>query len=365
MGGSTSKPSSVDPNTYMEQAQAQLRPLATVSESAAQELQAKALEATAVAQQAAQAATDQAGKLMFYLKSVGGFVVFVGVLLGILYLVDYISIKFYNKSTIGLIRVAGTSDKPVMEAAPVGTKLMNYVLGSAGSGDLLPNLHDGTKQGLLAGKDLPLSSDKQGAYGMQWWMFINDWNYGYGKEKSVLIRDDPTNKNVLNPSVSLHPTDNSLKVNVSVFPETEGGSSKTEPSPATGASTGDDVFTCEVANLPLQTWFSVSVSVFSRNLDIYIDGQLVKSCLLSGVPKPALGDIVLSPNGGFSGHMCNFNYFSRMLTPGDTSNFHGAGTPCRDKVPNNGTGGGTAGTGYAVKFGVYDTAGKSVQEYTF
>ena len=373
MGGSTSRPE-INAQTYLKQAEEQLKPLSTIPEAAAQAVQARALQAQAVAEQATSVAKEQTGWAWFYVKSLGTFVIIAGVVLSVLYLVDYIGIKYYNRSFIGLLKLIPsetTGDGNVKGGAlkvastPLLGNLFNSITGSAGSGDLLPSLHDATKQSLVSGSSIPLSSDTQGAYSMQWWMFIKDWNYGYGKEKTVLTRADPTNKDVLNPKVSLHPTDNSLKVSVSVFPDSEGGSSKTEPAPATGGSTGDDVFTCEVPNIPLQTWFSVSMSVFSRNLDIYIDGKLVKSCFLSGVPKPATGDVSLTPGGGFSGYMCNFNHYARMLTPGDASNYFSAGTSCMNKVPTNGTGGGAVGTGYSVKFGVYDTSGKEVQEYTF
>jgi hypothetical protein len=384
MGGSSSKPSTIDPSVYMRQAEEQLKPFTTVSESAAQAVQARALEAKALAEQAASSAKEQTGWAWFYVKSLGTFVILIGVVLGVLYLVDYIGITYYNRSIIGLMKIVPTeTPQPPPSSGPVSTtappvaapkvastpllgNLFNKITGSSGSGDLTPNLHDATKQALVSGSSLPLSSDTQGAYGMQWWMFVKDWNYGYGKEKTVLTRADPTNQTVLNPKVSLHPTDNSLNVSVSIFPDSEGGSSKTEPAPAaSGGSSTDDVFVCQVHDIPLQSWFSVSLTVFSRNLDVYIDGKLVKSCLLPGVPKPALGDVLLSPSGGFSGYLCNFNHYARMLTPGDASNYFAAGTSCRDKVPSGGTGGGTAGTGYSVKFGVYDTTGKEVKEYTF
>ena len=149
---------------------------------------------------------------------------------------------------------------------------------------------------------------------------------------------------------------------VSLFPEKEGSAGKSVPAPAGHSSSTDDVFTCEVPNVPLQTWFSVSVTVFGRNLDVYIDGKLVKSCFLPGVPKPAVGDIQLTPGGGFSGKVCDFYHYPRMLTPGDAMNFWSAGTSCK-----NTTGPTTASTatGYAIKFGVYDATGKQVQQYTF
>ena len=262
---------------------------------------------------------------------------------------------------------------PTQSSAPVSgpqqpgllSRIWASLSGSGSSGNLLSNLHDATGTGMVPGTSAPLSSQDQGAYGMQWWMFIKDWNYGYGKDKPVLTRPDPTSGSIMNPSVSLHPTDNSLKVSISLFPSGD-GTSKTEPAPAgsSGSST-DDVYVCEVHDLPLQAWFSVGVTVFGRNLDVYIDGKLVKSCFLPGVPKPATGDIQLSPGGGFSGYLCDFYHYPRMLTPGDAMTFFSAGTGCKNKVPSGGAGPGTSATGYSVKFGVYDTLGKQIQEYTF
>lgn len=231
-----------------------------------------------------------------------------------------------------------------------------------GSGDLSPSFHDASSTVSIPANKAPLSAEREGGYGMQWWMYIKDWNYGYGKEKSVVKRPDATNSAVMNPKISLHPTDNSLKISVSVFPNTEGGSGKVEPAPAGHSGSTDDVFVCEVSDVPLQAWFSVGVTVFGRNLDVYIDGKLVKSCFITGVPKPAAGDIQLTPDGGFSGHICNFNHYPRMLTPGDAMNFWSAGTPCQSKtVP----GSVSKATGYSVKFGVYDSLGKEIQEYAF
>lgn len=238
--------------------------------------------------------------------------------------------------------------------------------GGGSSGNLIPSLHDATTSSIVQATSAPLSSQDQGAYGMQWWMFVKDWNYGYGKDKPVLTRPDPTSATVSNPAVSLHPTENTLKVTISLFPSGDGTAAST-PAPAgsSGAST-DDVYVCEVANIPLQTWFSVGVTIFGRNLDVYIDGKLVKSCFLPGVPKPAVGDIQLSPGGGFSGYMCDYYHYPRMLTPGDAMNFYSGGTSCKNSVPADGTApGSSAATGYSVKFGVYNTLGKEVQEYTF
>lgn len=240
-------------------------------------------------------------------------------------------------------------------------KKLYYSLFGNSSGNLAPAFHDATTTTIIQATNAPLSAGKEGAYGMQWWMYVQDWNYGYGKQKTILKRPDSTNAGITNPQISLHPTDNSLQVSVSVYPATEGGSGKAQPAPAGHSGSSDDVFVCDVPNIPLQTWFSVSVTVFGRNLDIYLDGKLVKSCFLSGVPKPAVGDIQLTPDGGFSGRICNFYHYPRMLTPSDALSFWSAGTSCKNQTAT----GNSSATGYSVKFGVYDTLGKEIQEYTF
>ena len=315
---------------------------------------------------------------LFRWKVLFGIVLIGGVALGIIFIYDYFAIKNGWQTILlpappqappappppgGGGKEQATAPK-VGSNPPLASKFTSFVTGSDSSGDLLSSLHDATTSMSIPATSAPLSNQSQGAYGVQWWMFVKDWNYGYGKDKSVLVRPDTTNTAVMNPSVSLHPTDNTLKVSISVFP-TGNGASKTEPAPATGSGAStDDVFICEVPNIPLQTWFSVSVTVFGRNADIYIDGKLVKSCMLPGVPKPAVGDIQISPNGGFSGYVCNVYHYPRMLTPGDAMTFYSAGSSCSKDVSSSGvTSSGLS--GYSVKFGVYDTVGKQIQQYTF
>jgi hypothetical protein len=195
-------------------------------------------------------------------------------------------------------------------------------------------------------------------------MYVKEWNTGYGREKHVLSRGDPTNPTVMNPNIYLHPTDNTLNIAIPIFASSDKVGT-TNPAPADSSTNlNNDVFICGVPNIPLQKWFSVSVTVFTRNLDVYIDGKLVKSCFIPGVPKPAVGDILVNQNGGFAGYMCNLGFFSKMLTPTDAASFFRAGTSCKSAD----TSGVTTTTGkspYKVSFGVYDTTGKKVQNYSF
>jgi hypothetical protein len=276
---------------------------------------------------------------------------------------DPVSISLANRS--GLL--TGTSQqKPVSpygstKSGPTFFSKLRSMFSSGNSGDQLPYAKDATSVSSVPAGNAPLSDGADGAYGMQFWMYVKDWNTNFGKEKHILSRSDVTNSSIMNPNITLHPTENTMRVSISVFP-TGDASSKTEPAPAGHSGSTDDVFSCEVPGIPLQSWVSVSLTVFSRNLDIYINGKLVKSCLLSGVPKKALGDIIMNKDGGFSGYVCGFYHYPRMLVPADAQAFFSAGTSCSSTTAPTAL---TKASGYGVKFGVYDATGKVINQYVF
>jgi len=195
----------------------------------------------------------------------------------------------------------------------------------------------------------------EGQYGYQFWMYVTDWNYKFGQDKNIMFRADPSNSAIMNPVVSLHPTDNIMKVSVSIFPSTE-DSSKAEPAPAGHSGSTDDVFVCEIPNIPLQTWLAVGITVSTRNLDVYLNGKLMKSCFLSGVPKTVSGSVTLNSDGGFSGWMCGFYHYAKLLVPADVQSFYNSGVPCN--VPDTKS-------NYKVTYGVNDAKGEVVSKYMF
>jgi hypothetical protein len=191
-------------------------------------------------------------------------------------------------------------------------------------------------------------------------MFISDWDFNFSKEKTVVKRMGTGTSTDVSPHITLHPTDNSLQVKIAIYPTTTGT--------GTASSTGDS-FTCTVENVPLQRWFSVSVTVFQRNVDIYIDGRLVKSCVLPGVPKPVLGDIHVGDDAnGFSGSVCNLKSYATMLGPKDAKAYAAAGTTCQAPTPatTSSPADSTVASlfGYTFRFSTLDKAGKELRTYT-
>lgn len=215
----------------------------------------------------------------------------------------------------------------------------------------------------VPGSTIPSGSGTNSSnYGAQWWMFIQDWNYRFGQEKTVITRGG---SGALNPYVFLDPVENTLDVKINVMSGGAGASGSSAPSPVGGdGSATDDSFTCKVKDVPLQTWFAVSMSVSGRNVDIYLNGMLVRSCLLPGVPQAPIGDVGVLTNGGYSGNLAALNFYARPLTPTDASAFYHAGPPAAAVAQTTQTS--TKPTNpYVVKLAVVDPAGQEINKYTF
>ncbi|GAJ06713.1 unnamed protein product, partial [marine sediment metagenome] len=74
---------------------------------------------------------------------------------------------------------------------------------------------------------------------------------------------------------------------------------------------------CQIENVPLQAWTNLIMVLNGQALDCYLDGKLVRTCLMPGVPKvAAAGDLILTPGGNsFQGYTGNFQYFNRAVNP--------------------------------------------------
>ena len=168
---------------------------------------------------------------------------------------------------------------------------------------------------------LNLSSSDSGAsatnFSYSIWYYVDDWNYRYGEPKVLFGRATPsadvTSSSPLIqpcPSVVFTPIQNNLIVSVTCF------TTKNRSSPGT-------VSECTVLNFPIQKWVNLLISVYGKALDVYLDGKLVKTCILPGVPMvnsklPAF----VTPMGGFSGWTSKFQYWTEAKNPQQAWNIY-------------------------------------------
>jgi hypothetical protein len=157
------------------------------------------------------------------------------------------------------------------------------------------------------------------------WMYINDWNYKYGETKIVYGRmgqaSDSANTSLTAisaaqpcPAVVLGAIENNLSILLAVYPGSD------------VASEDSAMHTCEVSNIPIQKWVNLLISVYGRTLDVYLDGKLVKTCVLPGIAKINQdSNVFVTPAGGFAGWTGKFQYFPNSTDPQEAWNIYQAG----------------------------------------
>ena len=171
------------------------------------------------------------------------------------------------------------------------------------------------------------------------WFYIQDWNYKYGEPKILYGRmgvntgtaspDKITSLadiNIMNPcpAVVLGDKQNDLNISMAVH----GGVDPTILSndDTTDPTTGNIIHHFTVANVPIQKWVNLLISVYGRSLDVYIDGKLVRTSVLPGTPNiSTTSDVFVTPSGGFSGWTSKFQYFPNATDPQTAWNIYQQG----------------------------------------
>lgn len=150
------------------------------------------------------------------------------------------------------------------------------------------------------------------------WFFVDDWNYRYGEPKVIFGRmTTGTSEKEPCPSVVLGPVENSIIVSLAVYPGVD-----EEPTDGTNYI----VYNCGIANVPIQRWCNVFISVYGRTLDLYLDGKLVRTCVLPGVAKiDSNAPVYVTPMGGFSGWTSRFQYWPDASNPQKAWDIYKAG----------------------------------------
>jgi len=179
------------------------------------------------------------------------------------------------------------------------------------------------------------SSSSDGAtsnYTYSIWIYVDDWNVKYGEPKVVFGRmASEMDKTQPCPLVSLAPLENNLIVSLGIYPGMDTApieDTTTTTSTSTDASTTTEtsIHRCMVANIPIQKWVNILISTYGRSLDIYIDGKLVRTCVLPGVARiESSTPVYITPNGGFSGWTAKFQYWPESCDPQKAWNIYKAG----------------------------------------
>jgi hypothetical protein len=90
-----------------------------------------------------------------------------------------------------------------------------------------------------------------------------------------------------------------------------------------------------IPDIPLNKWVNVIIRCQNTTLDIYINGTIIRSLELTGVPKQNYGDVYVAMNGGFNGYISNLSYFNYALGTAAIQNLVAKG-PNTNMIGSNG-----------------------------
>lgn len=87
---------------------------------------------------------------------------------------------------------------------------------------------------------------------------------------------------------------------------------------------------CTIRNVQLQKWINITMSIYGNTVDLYLDGKLVRTCVLTATPttlttndilyvggvyKSGSGSCVATDNGDLNGYISNVVYKADYFTP--------------------------------------------------
>ena len=196
----------------------------------------------------------------------------------------------------------------------LGISLLGYFLAPSGSPKLIDGMID-AKQLIVIPQDpsqegsvtINRSANANEGIEFTWsvWIYIDDLTYNSGRYRCVFYKGNDYAKNPNNqdaqglnfpnnaPGLYLAPNSNSLIVIMNTF-----------------NVINEEI---QINDIPLNKWVNVIIRCQNNVLDLYINGTIIKSHHLHGVPKQNYGDVYVAPNGGFSGYISNLWYYNYAL----------------------------------------------------
>ena len=211
--------------------------------------------------------------------------------------------------------------------------------------NIIPYIHDGFVEKTISYDSLPSSSEGN-EYNLNMWLYINEYDnmkdgakpiIYHGDASDLSYDDKPEEHSNSNPSIWFRKGMNTLRVIVGLDTEystkctTAVAGSNTESVCASNKKDKADV--CDVHHFPMQRWVNVNVSLTNNVIDIFMDGQLHKSCILNGAPTINKYPLHICKSasesggsfGGFNGYISKLRYSNKALNMDSISQFYREG----------------------------------------
>jgi hypothetical protein len=187
------------------------------------------------------------------------------------------------------------------------------------------DLSDASKYVVVPSSKTESNSTGNNNYGYSVWLYIDAWktNGTSTINKNILTRTTTTTTSANLPLFQLHLDNNQNDLML-------------EMSDSTGAPIN---VPCMIRNVQLQKWINITMSVYGNTVDLYLDGKLVRTCVMTKMPASlistdqlyvgggyTLTNNVISPtDGDLQGFISNVVYNPDYFSPEEAWNIYSAG----------------------------------------
>jgi hypothetical protein len=179
-----------------------------------------------------------------------------------------------------------------------------------------------TSPGVAGAKVIPRSKNERDGIEFTWslWVFINDLGKQDNKYRHIFhkgnvnLADSGLNFPNNAPGMYLSPNKNEFTIIMNTF-----------------ENINEEI---KVTDVPMNKWVNVIIRCNNRTLDVYINGIITKSVLLSSVPKQNIGDVYVGLDGGFNGYISNLWYWGYSLNASQILHLVNSGPNTKMKSSN-------------------------------
>jgi hypothetical protein len=185
------------------------------------------------------------------------------------------------------------------------------------------DLSDSSKTVIVDASKTESNSTGNNNYGYSVWLYIDAWGTD-GKStinKNILTRTTSSNA----PLFQLH-LDN-VQNNLMLVMSDSTGAPINDKSP------------CMIRNVQLQKWINITMSIYGNTVDLYLDGKLVRTCVMQSMPASlnssdqlyigggyTLTNNIISPaDGDLQGFISNVVYNADYFSPEEAWTIYSAG----------------------------------------
>jgi hypothetical protein len=169
-----------------------------------------------------------------------------------------------------------------------------------------------------------------GEFSVSTWIYVNDWTYRNGYNKAILSIGGPTIDTL---RIYLGGQKPVLRVRVNTSQGSSGNKLSNKNSKEglytslqTDSGMLDSTANCDIPNIEFQRWVCITVAINGMTCDVYIDGKLARSCVLSNYFNvDSAYALTVGEAGGFGGNINTTQMYGYALSPDLVYNNYMAG----------------------------------------